>query len=153
MLIDKLKLRAANDKDLNFILKSWLKNYRKSNFGSELDEEDYFETYQNAVKECLKQSKVAILCDEQDPFFIYAFFVVEEHAEANVLHYLYVRDDFRNTGIARQIHKQFLKDKTLFYTHKTKMVTKEGRYIPVAHELAQQAGAIYRPFLFFKKYL
>lgn len=153
MILEKLKIRSANDKDRNFILKTWLKNYKKSNFASEIDPSIYYEAYQNAVKNCLSRSTVSILCDEEDPNFIYAFFVLDEHTEANVLHFLYVRDDFRNWGIAKQIYKQFLANKFIFYTHKTKMINGQNKAINVSAELAEKVGAVYNPFLFFKSYL
>lgn len=150
---DKLRIRDTTDKDKNFILKSWMKNYKKSLVASQIHPDIFYKNYQDAIENCLATATTMILCDKEDPNFIYAFMVLDELNEANILHFLYVRDDFRNFKLAKQIYNQFLKDKTLFFTHQTRTMSKEGKWLNTSQELADRFGAIYNPFLFWGQYV
>lgn len=145
-----LSIREANEQDRNFILRTWLKNYKQSHFARSIAPEIYFKKHETKIKDVMSRSKVIILCDKEKPWFICGFIILEEYTEANVVHFLYIRKSQRKGGFAKSLHRLFLKDKVLFYTQQCVIKTPDDRFVDISKELAEKVGAIYDPYLFFR---
>jgi len=100
----KIKMRAPNTEDTNFIFNSWLKSYRSSNFAKDQCNVVFFENYKKVVSDLIERSLITIVCNPEDDNHLYGYIVFENLPGNNLLvHYLYVKHTYRKQGIAKQL--------------------------------------------------
>lgn len=98
-------LRAARPEDLNFILSTWLRNYRFSSpFAKNITNTVYYKWHEKLVKAILTRPStwVTVACDPTDTNVVYGY-IVAETQDVNVLHYIYVKKPFRGFGIGKAL--------------------------------------------------
>lgn len=120
-------IREIKDEDHAFILSTWLKSYYDLMVGHKPPKFIFFKEHQKAIKGCIKEG--SILCNDEDPDQIIGYVV---HS-GTTLHYIYVKNVFRNLKLARQLldSKKFES-----YTHHTSYMNK------------LKLSLIYNPYLF-----
>lgn len=102
--------------DTGFIIETWLKGLRFSNTWFErIDHEAYFKNYLGIIKSILGRPSVTtyVACLKDDPDVIIGYAVTEPQ----ILHWVFVRKDWRRAGIARDL----IPKDTKTITHLTKL--------------------------------
>lgn len=89
--------------DLNFIYSSWLKSYLSSK--DNVEKRDYFKTETAKIDDVLSRegAKVLMAVSVDDENLIFGYVVAEILPKVNYLHYIYVKQVFRELGIARAL--------------------------------------------------
>ena len=93
--------RPPNPDDLAFITSSWLKSNRNSDFANFIDNKSYYKLHADLIKDILTRSLVTIICDIEAPDHIYGYAVYELLNNNLVLHYIYIKFNYRNFGLAK----------------------------------------------------
>lgn len=117
---DLYQLRAGKMEDLNFIIISWLKGlYYGSEFYREIPWPTFKKNYEAYLKRLLAKDSilVAVAALKSNADVILGYSITEEIQDKNVVHWVYVKEDFRRIGIA----KDLLPSKLDVCTHLTSM--------------------------------
>lgn len=138
-MLNSIRLRQANQEDVSFIFNSWLKSYRNSLFAKNIPNEIYFTNHHNLVENLLQNNKVIIACSKEDPSQIYGYICAGHTDGILTLHYIYIKQTFRNMGIAKQLLSMFNHDSAIasVYTHHTR----------IAEKLGPKYNMFYHPYL------
>ena len=136
-----VRLRTLTEEDSPFIFNSWLKSYRFSHFGEKITNTIYFEDHHKVIENILKNSKVVVACNEEDPSQLYGYIVGGAEEGIFVLHFIYVKHTFRNMGLGKTLLDAMGHDSSsaAVYTHHTRM----------ADKLASKYNFVYHPYLMF----
>lgn len=123
--------RQANKEDINFIFNAWLKSFRNSMFASKLSNTVYFSEHHKIVEKLITNSNVIVACPEDDTTNIIGFICASTVEGVKCFHYVYVKQSFRNLGIAKMLLHAFNFDPATasIYTHHTRpMDTLQHKY-------------------------
>jgi hypothetical protein len=113
----KTLIRSIQDSDFNFIISTWLKSYYDLMTGQKPPKFVYFKAHEKIIKEVLLAKDGFIICNDEDHDQIMGYIITN----GKVLHYVYVKNLFRNLGFA----KILLASKKLdTYTHHTSYIRK-----------------------------
>lgn len=103
-------LRPMVPGDRSFIIDMWLKS-RPRMFGRALDPRAYWRGQNRLCNGLLDSCAALVACWTEDPDFIMGWAVTSSSA----VHYVWVREDYRRTGIATDLLKPYL-GKSCIYT-------------------------------------
>lgn len=102
------QLRQGEPGDRGYILETWLQTYRGSPMGRKLPDWAYWSRYGHVglVEDLLATELVAVVCLPSSPAFIYGWCCYgvthgQPGSLAPVLHYVFVRHEFRRQGFGR----------------------------------------------------
>lgn len=132
--------RPPEEKDVPFILSSWLKSYRDSEFASSIPADVYFNNHRSLINHILIQENNALtlLCDSEDHDHILGF--IAYNSKAPIVFYVYVKHAFRNLGLGRYmlegIKKNFGGNVKIQCTHKAR-----------GWKNFKSLGLVYNPYL------
>ncbi len=118
----EISIRDFNQNDLNFILSKWLKNYKfSSRFTKKIKADIFYKWHHMIVQNILGRNTANVLIanpiDEPD---VNLGFICYEKGDAKVLHYVFVKPEFRNFGIGKRLYHVAMGDNsTAFFTHWT----------------------------------
>ena len=113
MQVERIKIREADARDLNFILATWLRSFKSSSpFTKRIKNKIYYQFHHELIRKLLQTAKVLVAADGVDDSVIYGWLVVDE-LERNdaivgkwaIVHYTYVKSAFRGLGIAHDLWK------------------------------------------------
>lgn len=110
--------RDAEEGDTNFILSSWLKSFRDSEFAKEMSNAVYFAGHQRLVKDAIARSRIVVAVNPGDPRQIYGWICFEQKGDYQVLHYFYVKEIYRGFGLGTKLFN-YIRKKPFVYTHRT----------------------------------
>lgn len=120
-----LSLRPYNQDDIPFIQSSWGSSYYKgANYIKHMSPKD-FHFFHRPIREAFfnRPETTAIVCSPSiDPYLIMGWIAVEKLHDHRgiILHYLYVKEAFKQQGIADHLINGVLKDKDpILCTHRT----------------------------------
>jgi hypothetical protein len=137
-----VKLRSLNpDTDVEFLLSSWLKSYKNSEFAREIPKAIYYKCHQNLIATILKapDTAVAMLVNKNDEDQILGYIVHDK--KQPIIHYVYMKRMFRNLKLAKfmldQVKSIYKKDLPIMCTHKGKNWSK----------LSKKFNLLYTPYL------
>ncbi len=134
-----VRIRPASEGDINFIFSSWLKSYRDSFFANCISTTVYYAEHHKVVERLLKSCEVYVACSDTDISELYGFICGERVDGILVIHYTYVKHNFRWLGIGRKLFEQFNHDGVGagIYTHLTKS----------SRPLANKFGFVHSPYV------
>lgn len=99
-----LLMRQATETDLPFVYDNWRKSYRDSDFGYTLTGDVYFELQKAKMQSAIETSRVHIACLPADHDHLLGFVVHNKRPDdLTVVHYLYVKWQYRNAGVAKRM--------------------------------------------------
>jgi GNAT superfamily N-acetyltransferase len=133
-------IRPAVGNDLAFIYSCWLNSYRSdSHIGSTCRKSVYYDSYNQVIDRILDEAYtlVRVAVDPNDENVIYGYAVYDP----STIHYVFVKEAFRELGIAASLLEHALKT-TTEYSHRTRCV---------AELLNEHRELTYNPFSLFKK--
>lgn len=122
-----LSFRSYNDGDIPFIHDSWGSSYMDGRKDHKLISSDDFHSFHRPIREKFFKTPTAtcIVCSpDDDPWLILGWIAVQQMTTGLILHYIYVKNAFKNQGIAKQLIKRSLPSSPVFYTHLTDRASK-----------------------------
>lgn len=129
----------------DFVYSTWIKSYRSSGAVRGIPTPLYNRGQRARIARILKNhdTLVTVVAPQEEPELILGYLV---QGQPNILHYIYVKKNYRNAGIARILlepYASLLEDKQpLFYTHKSSQVWIEKRLI----EDPSLTSLVYNPY-------
>lgn len=134
-----IHFRAATQEDVGFIFNSWLKSFRNSMHAKFISNTIYYTEHHKLVERLLKENKVVVACNPEDPNQLYGYICASEVEGFFVCHYVYVKQTYRNMGLGKELLAQFNHEPTKagLYTHHTR----------IADRLAPRYNLVYHPYL------
>jgi len=103
---DLISYRLAEAGDVNFILSTWLKGMTGGNdYYRMINRESFNYHYGEFIKRRMAKQGVLIMvaCLKESPDVILGYSVTERVKNKNVLHWVYVKKEWRRIGIAKDI--------------------------------------------------
>lgn len=115
-----MNFRDFKESDRDYITRSFLFSYLGSSSEAKRCNKDCYMVGQNKViNNLLDNNKCIVAADLQDSDLIYGFVIYEIAPTTDILHYCYIRKDFRNNGIVHLMIKQCQKNDILAISHLT----------------------------------
>ena len=119
-MTDKITIRPMVPLDLNFILSTWLKSYKySSDMVRRMRDEEYFKTYEPMLKEIIANSSPLIACLTAESDVILGYMIRQYQAEANCIHYCFVKESWRKLGIFKMLLKAADFQGKVYFSHWT----------------------------------
>jgi GNAT superfamily N-acetyltransferase len=138
-----IRLRDANETDIDFIFNSWLKSFRDSAFALKIQSPIYFAEQHKVIERLVKHSRVVIACNDSDPSQIFGWICADILQGIFCLHYVYVKHSFRRLGIGKVLLNAFEHEGAGVYTHKTRAMDAFG----------EKFNLVYHPYILLNKYI
>jgi GNAT superfamily N-acetyltransferase len=94
-------IRVMKESDLSFIFNSWLKSFfHSSSFAKDIDKDIYYKYHKLVIERILSRlPTVYVACDSTHLETVFGYIL----GEGEVLHFLYVKKDFRKLGIGTSL--------------------------------------------------
>jgi GNAT superfamily N-acetyltransferase len=106
LLAGNAVIRASRDSDLPYIYSSWSKGYfYGQDVKDEAQAEGEIKKRRRLIEYLIKNpgTKVLVACLVNDPDTILGFSVTESKGEGAILHWVFVRPEWRRLGLARAL--------------------------------------------------
>lgn len=141
-------LRGLADEDKPFIYNSFLKNYKQYSDCKYIPNTLYFTNQKLIIDYLLSNSTTIISCFPEEPSELFGYIIYEHFADSLVIHYMYIRNSFRNKCFAKNLIKDILLPNTnlIIATHIT------SDFINLRHKM-KPIRMIYNPFYITNKRL
>lgn len=139
-----IRIRAATDADVGYVLKSWLETYRRESlWAKHMENEVFYPRHRAVVTELVEQDDTIVAVNANDPAHLLGFACGRRVKNALVIHFVYVKFAFRNFGVGRALLSTFEWDgkEPVTATHWTHSVDGLSRTKPI----------LYNPYLLFDK--
>lgn len=110
--------------DIPFIQNSWGSSYYKgANYSKYLSPEEFHKSHRPIRESLFKKPNIAIVLAvaEKDSSLILGWVAVEKPAKSpvTILHYIYVKQAFKDLGIASELLHKVTNHNSVLYTHLT----------------------------------
>ena len=137
--------RAATSQDVPLIYSDWLRSYRRSPLTKHVPSAVYYSQHRALIDNLASRSRVVVLCNPDDTNQVYGWMCFELTPDVLILHYLYVKEDFRGFGLAKALVQQYLpkavEDSIIICSHTG----------PCFQALKDKYHLIYNPYLLARK--
>lgn len=117
-----IQIRPARFSDRSYCLKTWLSSYSHSPVARALGA-NYYRAWSGVVEEQYLKSQVLVACLVDDPDSVVGFIVIGPQGGSGerrydyAIHYLAVRERWRNQGIAKLLLGDLIQQIKVAYTH------------------------------------
>ena len=100
----QFKVRLAESGDVNFILKTWLRESRRATPRA-MPDSLFYNEFTKIIHLIIPKSEARILCAADDPQYIVAFAIGTTYLDigTTVLHFCYTRPPFRRLGFIKEM--------------------------------------------------
>jgi hypothetical protein len=134
-----IAIRKAAPSDISFIFSSWLKSFRDSRFASAITTTIYYTEHHKVVERLLKTCDVYVACNPKDGTELFGYICAEKVDGILVVHYIYVKNTYRQLGLAKTLLNQFSHNPSAaaIFTHNTR----------ASEKLASRFNFVYSPYL------
>ena len=134
-----VEVRSLIDSDIPFIFNSWLKAYRNAKAVADVNQTIYFNEHHKLVEKLLKRCNTLVIGNAGDPLTVYGYINYEFVQGLFVLHFAYIKHDFRTLGLFKELMKATKHDFSTAgcFTHKLKS----------AGKLESNWNLIYHPYI------
>lgn len=98
---NEFTIRRPVPSDVEFMLKTWLREMRKS-YPRAYPDRLYYNDFQGSVLALTRKADARVICTTNDPNYIVGFVVGNTYGDVDttVLHFAYIRPPFRRLGLA-----------------------------------------------------
>ncbi len=154
MLVENkdVKTREAKAEDLNFILSTWLKSYKDSDFGRAIPKEIFYSFHQKLVRTILghENNIVTILCAPEAPEQIVGY--ICHNIKAPIVYFTYIKYPFRRLGLGKlllnSLRDWYVKELDLPAEHAdAKLLIQCTHKFKVWGEFARKYSLVYNPYI------
>jgi GNAT superfamily N-acetyltransferase len=102
--VEGLVIRDSVPSDLDFIYNSWLTNYQATSFfAKKIKKHTFMKFHPVLLNALMNRPDVVVKIAGDDEFSIYGWLVAEKHNDEYIVHYCYIRPEFRLLGIAKEL--------------------------------------------------
>lgn len=131
-LISLLEVRPMKSSDYNFVLSNWQSSFRTSWYAGVIPNNLYYSVVKTLIDQLINRGMVTmVLCNTEDTDQLLGFISYElDSNNAYILHYIYVKPDFRNMGFAGFLTKAINLPEKYIYTHRTKFSDRNQLFAP-----------------------
>lgn len=110
--------------DIPFIQSAWGTSYYNEGYGNTLLSLKEFHGRHRPIREAiLSKPNIAVIvcCSKEDKDTLLGFSIIEKPEESPliILHYIYVKSDFRDKGLGKELLFKAIKLRPVLYTHLT----------------------------------
>lgn len=135
-----LSYRAAthSDGDRTFVISHWSSSYKKSHSAGLIQAEDWASVMHPQIAKVLDRPgmRTIIAYEKDEPDFFYGFITGDDEdiIDTPVIAYVYVKENYRRSGIARGLFKAFgvEPNQRFVYACRTGIVSKLSSKIPLS---------------------
>ena len=127
------QLRPFRESDRNFVTRGWTSEMRRAAFSRHVPQNVYWPSQHNLVADLLRLATTIIACDPQDEEHVYGC-IVYQPAELAIVHWCYVKGDYRRVGLASALVVAAIGDKRPIYCTQPSELFNE-RTLVERHEL------------------
>lgn len=112
--------RKFKETDRDYVTRSVLFSFLSgSKECQRINKDSYMQAHNQTVNKLLDTCECIVICDPEDNDLIYAFSIFENLKNYDILHYLYVRKDFRHLGLVKEMIAKIIKVKNVGLSHLT----------------------------------
>src|SRR5437870_5708819 len=103
--MESVVVRPGRPEDLSFLFGSWLNSHwNNSSFTRRMAKSTYYSMHHRIVELLLgRGAKVLVACPSEDPDTILGWLCTEDGPAGPIIHYTYVRLNFRKMGLAAKL--------------------------------------------------
>lgn len=114
-----LSFRPAHDADRTFIVSNWSSCFKKSHSAGIIHTDDWASVMHAQLERVLDRpgSRALIAFEKSEPDFFYGFIAGDTSEETPVVHYVYVKEAYRRSGIARGLFDAFGVDPSQYFVY------------------------------------
>jgi hypothetical protein len=125
---------APDSDERAFVIATWASSYKHSHFAGIISAEDWAPVMHAQLGKLVDRSTTRVLVAWDPPAFLYGHIVGDTSSAMPAVHYVYVKDPFREAGIARGLLAALGVDpaRPFVYTCRTSMVVRLADKIPLA---------------------
>ncbi len=109
-----IEIRDFEEGDRNFIINSWIKCYRKQCL--DIRPDVYFLEHHKIIQSLIGRCKIKIATNIEDGNQIYGY-ILYEPLPVTILHFIFVKQTFRNMGIGKKLITDFEVSNPCIITH------------------------------------
>jgi GNAT superfamily N-acetyltransferase len=155
-----LVIRDGEEDDRPYILSTWLNAFALSRTARMIDRPLYFVEQKKVIERLLTRSRVRVAVNPEDLNHIFGYIVGEPPFESGIalVHYCYVKSDYRELGIGRRLIRSITEGaRRALFTHlppATIERPRDSKKLPVTPgELVQKLcpGAVFNPYAAFER--
>jgi GNAT superfamily N-acetyltransferase len=128
------ELRPFRESDRNFIVRGWASEMRRSAFSRHVPPEVYWPCQHELVAQLLKLGTTIVACDPDNEEHVYGA-VVYQPADLAIVHWCYVKGDYRRVGLASALLVAAIGDRRPVYCTQPSVLFGEARELVAKHEL------------------
>lgn len=155
----QIAVREPTNSDTNFITNSWLESFRQGGYmNATVPNRVYFNQHHRILEKIVPRSRILVACNSTDTRQVFGWICAELMDRHLVIHYIYIKDDFRQMGIASRLVRLLLDTQdvvknVILTTHQTwkSKVLIQGRREWDLKPMAERHGitALYNPYMLF----
>lgn len=118
----KLAFRPAADSDSPdraFIISTWSSSYKRSHSAGIINTDDWAAIMHPQFEKVLGRagSRALIACDRTDPDYFYGWIAGDTTESTPVVYYVYTKEPYRRTGVARSLFAAFGVDPLRYFVY------------------------------------
>lgn len=99
-----IQLRKFKESDRDYLTRSVIYSFLNSSAEAKrIHKDSYLRAHNKTVNGLLDNCQCLLSVDSEDPDLIYGFVIFEDLKEYDILHYIYVRKEFRSKGVAHKM--------------------------------------------------
>lgn len=132
-----MSVRPIRSDEINFVLSSWLKSARMTGFWPKVNSKTFFINYQPLIETAIERGSIFVGVPKTEPNIIVAYISFEIHKGKLIIHFIYVKNIFRNQRISSHLINHI------------KKIYKIESDILISHYHAAFKQYEYNPFLLF----
>jgi len=113
-----VRIREAIQPDIPFIYNSWLHQHSHSAYAAGVPKPVFFSNHRRIIDKLIQSTDIYVACDASDLSIMYGF-ICGEDQEWTLVHYAYVKKQFRGFGVGRMLLEElgWSPDKEIVGTH------------------------------------
>lgn len=137
--------RDADENDLSLVFDSWLKEYRLTVFGVQVESDVFYPNYRKHIGKVIRASAVTLACNPEDVDQIYGYIVHRLIGDIRVVSWTFVKGPFRAMGIGRKLFCEI--GGADIVTHLSNRVTNTKLQTIRPGQIKLPTDIVYNPFI------
>jgi ribosomal protein S18 acetylase RimI-like enzyme len=120
--MEAIQIRLAQENDRPFIFSNWLRHYKnRSYFAKRIRNTVFYKWHHMVVENILNRptTQIFIAHPPSEPEVILGFMASESVNDGAVIHFIYIKPQFKRMGIAKRLFKDFDDKEPIYFTHWT----------------------------------
>ena len=115
-----LSFRPPTRDDLNWVIKSWTRSYANSPWSGSMSRERQVQAIRGTILDLIQRgAEVSLVCLSARPDFILGFICFEQTSDGSVVHYVYTRHGYRESGIGSALIESIANNAKVRTSHRT----------------------------------